>query len=363
MPKAFEQMNTGQAVMEGDGAYNKHGRIPAAGAALAIPLLEQAVRNVSLDHTGDPVVIADYGSSQGKNSLAPMRIAIRGLRTRLGPNRPVTVFHIDQPSNDFNSLFEILSSDPDRYISDDGNVFPCAIGRSFYEQVLPVASVHLGWCSYAAVWLRRIPSLIPGHFFSLCSTGVARTAFERQAAEDWEAFLSVRAREMRIGARLVVALPGIADHQLKGFREFMDHANSVLTEMADEGAITTDERTQMVLSSYPRRKTELLAPFGNERRFENLTVEHFEEFLLPDPIWAEYERDGDEEELARKQALRFRAIFAHSLASGVTLTQADDGEALRRFADRLQQGMTRRLAKHPVRTDSLVQTIVLARSR
>ena len=49
-------------------------------------------------------MIADYGSSQGKNSLAPMGIAIGNLRPRLGPNRPIFVFHVDQPSNDFNTL-------------------------------------------------------------------------------------------------------------------------------------------------------------------------------------------------------------------------------------------------------------------
>jgi SAM dependent carboxyl methyltransferase len=84
----------------------------------------RAVRNIVLDPGDQPVVIADYGSSQGKNSLAPMRIAIRNLR-RLGPNRPIVFFQIDQPSNDFNSLFEVLSSDPDRYILDEANVFPC----------------------------------------------------------------------------------------------------------------------------------------------------------------------------------------------------------------------------------------------
>jgi hypothetical protein len=40
----------------------------------------RAVRNIVLDPGDEPVVIADYGSSQGKNSLAPMRIAIRNLR-------------------------------------------------------------------------------------------------------------------------------------------------------------------------------------------------------------------------------------------------------------------------------------------
>jgi hypothetical protein len=64
-----------------------------------------------------------------------MRIAIRNLRERLAPDRPIAVFHIDQPSNDFNSLFEVLSSDLDRYVLDEPNVLPSAVGRSFYEQV------------------------------------------------------------------------------------------------------------------------------------------------------------------------------------------------------------------------------------
>ena len=205
-------------VMEGKGAYNKHAKIPAGGAALAVPFLEKAVQQIGFDPEDRPVVIADYGSSQGKNSQAPMQIAIRNLRTRVGPNRPIFVFHVDQPSNDFNSLFEVLSSDPDRYALDELNVFPCAIGRSFYEQVLPPDSLHLGWCSYAAVWLSRIPSLIPGHFFPPCGAGVVRAAFERQGAEDWEAFLSVRACEMRLGARLVVVLPGVSEMGCQGLK-------------------------------------------------------------------------------------------------------------------------------------------------
>ena len=134
-------------VMEGKGAYNKFAKLPAGGAALALPLLEKAVRNVAVDAGDQPVVIADYGSSQGENSMAPILAAIRNLRQQAGPDRPICVFHIDQPSNDFNTLFEVLDSDPDRYVLDQPNVFPAAIGRSFYESVLPAGSVHLGWCS------------------------------------------------------------------------------------------------------------------------------------------------------------------------------------------------------------------------
>jgi SAM dependent carboxyl methyltransferase len=347
--------------MEGKGAYNLHARIPAGGGALALPFLEKAAQNIALAPEDRPVVIADYGSSQGKNSLAPMRLAIRNLQPRLGANRAIFVFHVDQPSNDFNSLFEVLSSDPERYALDGANIFPCAIARSFYEQVLPPDSVHLGWCSYAAVWLSRIPSLIPGHFFAPCSTGAARAAFERQAAEDWEALLSVRSCEMRSGARLVVVLPGLSDDGSSGFAEVMDDANAVVAEMVEEGAITVEERARMVLGTYPRRKMELLAPFTKKGQFQGLIVEDCEISVLPDAAWAEYQVDGDKESLARKQALFFRSVFMPSLASALTRVRAGDGEALRSFADRLQDGLMRRLASHPVRTDSLVETIVLAK--
>ena len=131
--------------------------------------------------------------------MVPMDIAIRGLRRRIGANRPISVFHIDQPSNDFNALFEVLDADPDRYVLDDPNVFPAAIGKSFYENVLPPSSVHLGWSSYAAVWLSRVPALIPGHFFPASATGrhsgvepdrlaTTQNTFAERARSDFESF-------------------------------------------------------------------------------------------------------------------------------------------------------------------------------
>lgn len=357
----LDEVRLTHGVMEGNGAYNKHAKIPADGAALATPFLEKAAQNVAVDTEDQPIVIADYGSSQGKNSLVPMQVAIREVRRRIGPDRAICVFHIDQPSNDFNSLFEVLSSDPDRYALDGGNVFPCAIGRSFYEQVLPPNSVNLGWCSYAAVWLSRVPSLIPGHFFPPCSTGEARTAFERQGAEDWKAFLALRAREMRPGARLVVVLPALAENGLSGFAAFMDHANAELAEMVDEGTITAEERARMVLGTYARRKDELLAPFANTGEFQHLIVEDCEISALPDAAWADYQVDGDKEALATKKALFFRAIFMPSLASALTRVRDGDREALRAFADRFQGGLTRRVIRDPASADMFVETIVLAK--
>src|SRR5580658_3031966 len=134
-------------VMEGKGAYNKHAKLQAGGGALALRQLEEAASKIEVAPGNQPVVIADYGSSQGKNSLGPMRAAIRVLRSRLDPDRPIFTYHIDLPANDFNSLFAVLDTDSDRYVLDEPNIFPCAIGRSFYENVLPDNHVNLGWCS------------------------------------------------------------------------------------------------------------------------------------------------------------------------------------------------------------------------
>lgn len=346
-------------VMEGKGAYNKFAKLPAGGAALALPLLEKAVSKVELDTGNQPIVIADYGSSQGKNSMFPIKVAIRILRKRQGPNRAISVFHVDQPSNDFNTLFEVLRAEPDRYALNEPNVFPGAIGRSFYEAVLPPQSVHLGWCSYAAVWLSRIPALIPDHFISVATTDPVRAEFARQGALDWEAFLSLRARELRPGGRLVIVLPGIADDGVWGFENIMDQANAVLGEMVADGAITAKERAQMVIGSYPRQKSSLLAPFAHNGYFQDLSVEEFEMSRLPDAAWNEYERDGNKEALATKHALFFRSVFMPSLAAA--LVRAGDAEALHLFGDRLEAGLKRRLSNRPVPMHSFVQTIVLAK--
>jgi len=117
--------------MEAGGAYNKNAKLPACGGAFAISQLENAARSIAFGSDSQPIVIADYGSSQGRNSLSPMRVAIEVVRARLGSERPIFVFHEDLPENDFNSLFEVLNRDPQSYALHAQNVFPCAIGRSF----------------------------------------------------------------------------------------------------------------------------------------------------------------------------------------------------------------------------------------
>ena len=348
-----------QAVMEGSGSYNRHAQLPADGAALALPILNKAIRDVDISGEG-PIVIADYGSSQGKNSLVPMKAAITGLRKRAGAERAISVFHVDQPSNDFNSLFEVLDADPGRYVADDPNVYPAAIGRSFYQSVLPPGSVHVGWSSYAAVWLSRVPQPISDHFIAIRSKG-AHAAFDRQAAEDWVNFLALRSRELRPGGRIVVVLPGVTDDGAVGIEPIFDNANAVLDEMVSDGAITSEERSRMALTAHPRRKQDILAPFVGNGQFENMTVEDFAMSEVYDGAWEQYSVDNDKDALAAKRALFFRSIFVPSLAGALSAARGTNGNAVASFANQIQQRLQLRLANHLSAIRSLVQVLMLAR--
>ena len=347
------------SVMEGEGAYGRHSRIPAAGGGMAIPMLEDAARRIALEVGDRPIVIADYGSSDGKNSLSPMRAAIAALRERIGRERPIIVCHTDLPGNDFSTLIGLIESDPESYGRHDPAVFPYAIGRSFYRSVFPAAHVDLGWSSYAAVWLSQIPRQIPDHFFIPCCAGPIRAEFDRQAALDWETFLALRASELRPGGQLVVALPSLAHDGSMDIAPLMDHANAVLAELVDAGVVSAEERSRMTIASCPRRERDLLAPFTERGQFKGLTIEHVSTRDIPDSMWTDYARDGDAMALASKRALFFRVIFVPSIVQALAATRS--GEERRAFADRLEEGVRQQLARAPARINSLVGIIVLAK--
>ncbi len=101
------------APMEGRGAYNRNSYVQQAGASPAIPLLIEAAGRVDLPALTEPIVIADYGASQGHSSFGPMAAAIAALRRRTASDRLVSVVHIDLPTSDFSALFQALAADPD----------------------------------------------------------------------------------------------------------------------------------------------------------------------------------------------------------------------------------------------------------
>lgn len=343
------------SVMEGQGAYNKHAAQQAAGGALALPLLERAAERVVLPPPNNPVVVVDYGSSQGKNSLRPMRAAIGVLRRRLGDQSPISVVHTDLPGNDFSSLFNTLEDDPESYLRDQSNLYASAVGRSFYNRLFPDAYVTLGWSAYSVLWPSRVPALIPGHFYSTRSTGTVLEAFNRQLAEDWRTFLSHRAKELRPGGRLVILTPSRDDNGLHGTEALQDHANDVLAALVGEGFLSAAERERMVLTAHPKSLGDLMEPFTTGS-YQDLVVEHCDVTPGPDSVWTAYEHHQDPARLAAQHAAFFRITFGPTLASAL-----DEQSRIGMFYQKLEQGITRRVAADPVEMRAVLGTMVIAK--
>jgi hypothetical protein len=334
--------------MEGHGAYNRSSRVQAAGLLPAVDLLERAARSAALPPPPHTIVVADYGSSEGHNSLLPIAVAIRSLRQRIGAERSIGVVHTDLPDNDFSALFRTLATEPDSYLHGDPAVFPSAIGRSFYQQLLPSESVTLGWSSWAVQWLSRVPATIPDQVQVAYSRDPeARDAFARQASEDWRCFLMHRSRELRPGGRLVVLTMALDDNGDFGYRPLLEAIYASLVAMADHGVISADELRRMAIPTVGRSRDDLASPFTGPGRVEGLAIEHIEVFAAEDRIWEQYEASGDARAFGAQWAAFTRASVFPTLAAGL---QGDGGGRRSvRFFDSLEAGVAMLLAAAPER--------------
>jgi hypothetical protein len=331
------------AAMEGHGAYNRGSRVQGASSAPALGLLEAAAQAVPLPDPPAPLVIADYGASQGRNSLAPIGSALAELRRRAGPDRAVSVVHTDLPGNDFSALFETLESDPASYLKGDGAVFPSAVGRSFFGQILPGSSVHLGWSSWAVQWLSRVPAPIPDQVqVAFSRDAAARAAFAAQAAADWRTFLQARGAELAPGGRLVVLAMATDDAGDFGYGAQVATLYAALEDMAARGAITAAELGRMAIPTYGRTRAEFSAPFAGGR-FAGLRLEGLDVFHGFDHVFADFSADGDDRAFGAKWAGFSRASVFPTLAAEL----GADADRAARFMDALEQDAAVRLAAAP----------------
>ena len=333
--------------MESGGYYNAHSRPQGSASELGIPLLERAAREVPLD--GPALQIADLGSSQGKNSMLPMRAAIAAVRAR-SADLTIAITHTDLASNDFTALFELLQSSPLSYLSGATNVYAYAAGSSFYGRLFPADTLHLGWNSIAVHWLSAVPCAIPNHIWSPYAQGEVRDAFRARAAQDWNTFLEARSAELRNAAELVVVASSADDKGFAGAEGLMNVANEELLAMVRRRRIGADRYDAMAIPTYYRTRAEFEAPFTASSSLELL--ESIPQ-VLDDPYWPEYERTHDAQAFAASYTAFFRAFSEPCLF----------GEAGGPVADEFYAGVQSRIAADPAAAVCRWQLLLLRARR
>ena len=355
------RVHLGSAPMEGHGAYNRSSFVQAAGSMRPAALLERVAGSADLPAASEPILIADYGSSQGANSLAPIGAAIRALRARTAPDHEISVVHTDLPDNDFSSLFRTLATSEKSYLRADPAPFASAVGRSFYEQILPSGSVTLGWSSWAVQWLSAAPGPIPDQVqVAFSRDAPTRALFTERAAEDWRTFLTHRGRELRPGGRLVVLTMALTDEGAFGYTPVVHAIYATLERLVRDGWLSADELRRMAIPTVGRSLADIEAPFAHGR-IAGLALEHAEVFQGEDPVWEGFEKDGDAAAFGKRWAAFSRASVLPTLARDLDGGQDDPRAAA--FLDRVEAGMAAILAAAPQPMLIPLATAVIAKGR
>jgi hypothetical protein len=332
--------------MKGGGYYNAHAYPQhVAATRFGLPLFERAVKAARIATDEGLVTVVDYACAEGSNSIEPMHLAITGIRSRTGKATPVMVLHTDLPRNDFSTLFStILHSDGYGQGSD---VFSAAVGRSYFEQLLPTGSATLGWCANAVHWLSGPPCLLPGHLFSpMVPDDANHRSWYDVAASDWQLFLLRRAAELQPGGQLVVQSGGVDADGRAGGEPLFAVADAALAILVENGTLRAPEADRIVLPSYYRNDDEYAAPFHRAPLDQLLVLEEFVTGVMEDPFLSAYLADGDATTFALSWT-NFLRGFTESVFFGPTLDRDRSESERARIVSEFYAEVNRRIAVDP----------------
>lgn len=118
-----------------------------------IPVLFELLNELD-SSSPSSICIVDYGSSEGYNSMSILQSAL--AQFRLHSSTPIQIIHTDLPENNWTALFTTINNSSNSY-KHLPNIYCSAVGQSFYHQLVPSNSVHLGYSTYAFHYLSQIP--------------------------------------------------------------------------------------------------------------------------------------------------------------------------------------------------------------
>ncbi|CAF2673271.1 unnamed protein product [Rotaria sp. Silwood2] len=181
--------------------YNTNSLTQMAAVKLSDAYIRQGIDALEIE-SSPLVIMADYGSSHGSNSMYVMQFIIQTLKEvkKLDEDKQqILVVHNDLPTNNWTSLFDILTK--------NRSYHGVASGRSFYQQCLPNNSLAIGYSSTSLHWLSHKPCNLSDQCLVHCSRNDDEiNAFKRQAALDYAHFLEYRSRELVHGGILILVI-------------------------------------------------------------------------------------------------------------------------------------------------------------
>jgi len=137
-------------------------------------------------------------------------------------------------------------------------------GTSFYREILPPGTLHLGFSATAMHWLSAKPGDISNHVHMVGATGQELDAFRAHAHADWRRILLNRASELKSGGKLVLVNFCIDEEGRylgnTGGVNMFDTFNQIWLDFLQQGRIGRDEYRSMALPQFYNTAAEFSAP-------------------------------------------------------------------------------------------------------
>ena len=149
-------------------------------------LLEEALDSVHLNSPQVPFVVVDLGCSCGNNTIYIIDVIVKHMIKRYessGYEPPeFSAFFSDLPSNDFNTLFQLLpplanngGSSMEECLASNGHrsYFAAGVPGSFYRRLFPARSIDVFHSAFSLHWLSQVQLIfsLPSIILSVQASG------------------------------------------------------------------------------------------------------------------------------------------------------------------------------------------------
>lgn len=336
--------------MVGHGFYDRNSAPQWAATEAVLPWLDDAIGEMRLDDGPPAIALADFGCSEGRNSIEVMHRVVRAFRKRTP--RPIQTIHSDLPTNDYTSLLRSLREGGSSIFGPD--VSSAIVGGSMFDRLLPPRSTQLATTFNAIGFLSRRPrDRLPGYILpngpsELRGVGHVsaedRAAFAAQAQADIETFLRARAAELVPGGKLLIEVFG-GGEMGRTCDGIYDALNDAVLEVLEVGLIDQAGYEAYYQPVYFRTLDELIAPVAtpDASLAPLFSLDRAETYEVEVPFVEDFRQNGDAAAFARSYTDFFRA-FSEAVLCAVFPNQVDLADDVFARAERL-------IREHPERYD------------
>ncbi|XP_058745043.1 indole-3-acetate O-methyltransferase 1-like [Vicia villosa] len=260
---------------KGEASYANNSQAQAIHAKSMIHFLRETLDQVKLGNGEDKAfVVADLGCSSGSNTINMMNVIINHIIQRyeaIGCNPPeFSAFFSDLPSNDFNSLFQLLppiaegvSMEECLATEKERSYFVAGVPGSFYRRLFPARTVDVFHSAFSLHWLSKIPDCVvdessieynKGKVFIHGANEATANAYKEQFKADLANFLSARSVEMKKeGSMFLVCLGRTSEDPTEQGGAgvlFGTHFQDAWDDLVQEGLISSEKRDNFNIPLY-----------------------------------------------------------------------------------------------------------------